>query len=148
MLNWIVWNRTVWHFNCLQTKNYTYTELNCLKLNLALNDPKKVDTLLKKNPTNQSNYIQYKMYLHNHFKLLSSSILSQPDLSDPSMGALTDITIPEQIVTHSRAFYHDHIGRLPKRGLFCWLKTHWLLLLFRGKTLLKRVGINMKLNCI
>ena len=31
MLNWIAWNRTVWKFNWVETKNYTYTELNCLK---------------------------------------------------------------------------------------------------------------------
>ena len=47
MLNWIVWNRTGFTFNCVQTKSYTYTKLNCLKLlskwlNSALNDPEGV----------------------------------------------------------------------------------------------------------
>ena len=41
MLNWIVWNRTALTF---VNKNYTYTKLNCLKFNLALNDPRRVDT--------------------------------------------------------------------------------------------------------
>ena len=35
MLNWIVLNRN---------KLCTYAKLNCLKFNLVLNDPKKVDT--------------------------------------------------------------------------------------------------------
>ena len=62
MLNWIVWTRTLFEietvFVCktelleigqfwlltICKKKYTYTKLNCLKFNSALNDPKRVDT--------------------------------------------------------------------------------------------------------
>ena len=46
MLNWIVWNTAILTFKCFDiqlfiNKNYTYTKLNCLKFNSALNDSKK-----------------------------------------------------------------------------------------------------------
>ena len=63
MLNWIIWNRTgfdietvylcytelfeielIWHLTVCK-QNYTATQLNCLKFNLVLNDPKRVDML-------------------------------------------------------------------------------------------------------
>ena len=51
MLNWIVWNRTVFDIGIAYlckielfvNKKYTYAKLDCLKFNLALNDSKRVD---------------------------------------------------------------------------------------------------------
>ena len=45
MLNWIVWNRTVFDILLFVNKNYTCTKFNCLKFILELNDLKRVDML-------------------------------------------------------------------------------------------------------
>ena len=55
-----------------ENKNYTYTKLNCLKFNSALNNPKKVDTPLNKTnqPTFRSNTLKKDMKPSQHSSLV------------------------------------------------------------------------------
>ena len=83
MLNWIVWDRTILKFNCVNKKSYIYTKLNCLKLlskwlNLAFNDLKRVDisqnkttnTLSLSKTTSQITISSIQMGLNREWKLV------------------------------------------------------------------------------
>ena len=59
MLNWIVWNRTVWHLNCVLMLNWIVYIYIYIYMDLPLNNLNKVDMPLNQTKPNQTNSFLY-----------------------------------------------------------------------------------------